>query len=154
MRSQKIIYKDIIFAWFWQDFFLPVFIISVFYPVVSFFLKKAHAFDRVFHTADLVPLGAILLISATREIQTEYELGRISGACSKRRSLALVCSVCLLFTYGLIKYFTFGVNIPDDSSKQIDFEVAAISIFSIFSLLFCMLFSLFLKSSIYKQIKE
>lgn len=153
MNAKKT-YKDIVFAWVLVDVGLPVFVISIFWPVVAFLLKKSHAFDRVFHTADLMPLGAILLLAAVREIETEFQLGRISTTCAKRRILGTVAAIGFLFLYGLFKYYALTVLIPDSATESVDEAISAISLFSIATVAFCGSYSLFLKSSIYRGIGE
>lgn len=145
-------YKDIVFAWLLIDVGLPVFVISVFWPVVAFLLKKSHAFDRVFHTADLMPLGAILLLAAVREIETEIQLGRLLSTCAKRRILGTVAAISFLFLYGLFKYYTLTTLIPDSATESVDDPISAISLFSIATVCFCGSYSLYLKSSIYQGI--
>lgn len=153
MDSKKT-YKNIVFAWVLVDVGLPIFVISIFWPVVAFLLKKSHAFDRVFHTADLMPLGAILLLAAVREIETEYQLGRITNTCAKRRILGTVAAIGFLFIYGLFKYYTLTALIPDKPSDTVDEAISAISMFSIATVAFCGTYALFLKSSIYQGIGE
>src|SRR5690349_8318604 len=89
-------YRGIVFDWFLFDYLLPVFFIAIFWPIAAYFLKMSHPFDRVFHTADLIPLGAILMLASIREIATECELGRMKVTCKRRRSLALFVSFILL----------------------------------------------------------
>lgn len=137
------------FGWLLVDFGLPTFIIAVFWPVVAFLQKQAHAFDRVFHSADLMPLGAILLLAAVRELETEFQMQRISNACAKRRMLGTVSAIGLLFVYALLKYYTLTAHIPETEDVAVDRALDAISVFSIAVITFCGFFALYLKSSIY-----
>lgn len=151
MDSRKT-YMDLIFAWMLVDFALPVFVIAIFWPIVAFFLKKTYAFDRVFHTADLMPLGAILLLAAIRELETESRLGRIKAACAKRRMLGTVIAIVFLFMYAICKYYSLTTAIPDKTGESIDTILSLISYLSIATIVFCGLYSLFIKSSIYRNI--
>ena len=152
--DNKKTYRDQIFAWVMVDVTLPVFFIAVFWPIANYFLKKSHAFDRVFHSADLMPLGAILLLAAIREIETEIQLGRIKAPCQKRRTLGLMLTIVLLFLYALCKYYSLTASIPDSDSSPVDSLLSSISYLSIAAVTFCGLYSLFLKSSIYKHLEH
>ena len=150
--SERQTYKDLIFSWVLLDVGLPVFFIGIFWPV-GYYLEKAHSFDRVFHTADLMPMGAILLLAAMRELETEIRLNRISAACSKRRTLGLVIVITFLFLYALARVFGLLAAIPDSESTAVDARLNAISWLSIASLIFSFLYSLFIKSSVLANLR-
>lgn len=147
-------YKDLIFAWLLIDFVLPVFFIAIFWPIASYFLRKSYPFDRIFHSADLMPLGAILLLAAIRELETEIQLGRLKASCAKRRTLGLATAIVLLFTYALCKYYSLTASIPDAESLPIDSLLSSISYLSIAAVVFTGLYSLYLKSSIYLNLED
>lgn len=148
------IYKSLIFNWFLFDYVLPVFFIVIFWPVAAVFLNKAHAFERAFHTADLIPLGSILLLASIREVETEFKLGRMKHACDSQRGLALVICFFLLSAYVLCRYKTFECPIPEDPRVPVDGVITEISRFSFVAVAFCGIYALWLKSTILTALRR
>src|ERR1700744_3109638 len=129
-------YRGLIFGWFLFDYALPVLFIVAFWPIAAFLLHKAHPFDLVFHTADLIPLGSILLLASIRELDTEFKLGRLAEPCENRRLLGLFICMVLLSAYAICRYHSFEVTFPDEG-HPVDESLAAISVFSLCAVGFC-----------------
>ena len=147
-------YRGLVFGWFLFDYTLPVFFIVVFWPIAAFLLRKSHPFDRVFHTADLIPLGSILLLSSLREIDTEHQLGRMEKQCEYRRILGLFIAVIFLFAYAIFRYYSFEISFPDTDDKPVDQIITAISYCSLAAIAFCGGYALWLKSAIFSDLRR
>lgn len=151
--NEKNTYKDLMYAWVIFDFIMPIFFIVIYWPVATFVLNKSHGFDRIFHSADLMPLGAILLLSAIRELETESQLGRIKVRCQKRLTTGHFLVVIFLFMYAICKYYSLTISIPEEETTPVNKLVSAMSFLSISTIFFCGFYSFFLKSTIYKNME-
>jgi hypothetical protein len=68
MTDIKKQYKYSLASWFLFDYCLPLIFIMVFWPIALYLLKIPYAFERVFSSADLIPLGALLMLGSVREV--------------------------------------------------------------------------------------
>jgi hypothetical protein len=127
--------------------------IVAFWPIAAFLLHKQYPFDLVFYTADLIPVGTILLLASVREIDTEYKLGRLQKPCERRRLLGLFICMILLSAYAVCRYHSFEIKAPEDAAS-LDQSSDAISVFSLLAVGFCGLYALWLKTTICRELRH
>lgn len=145
-------YRGLLLGWFLFDYALPVLFVVAFWPIAAFLLHKSHPFDLVFHTADLIPVGSILLLASVRELETEYKLGRVDDPCESRRLVGLFFCMVLLLAYAVCRYHSFAMQFPEDGTA-VDPSLEAISLFSVGAVVFCGLYALWLKSTISRELR-
>ncbi|WP_411726443.1 hypothetical protein, partial [Methyloglobulus sp.] len=92
-------YQNSLFSWFCFDFCLPIIFIVGFWPVAFFLIKTPYAFEKVFCTADLIPVASLLMLSASREIDIESRLSRIIRDMDVYKQLGVFVPMLLLFVY-------------------------------------------------------
>lgn len=132
--------------WLLFDYSLPVFFIVVFWPVAAYLMKLPHAFERVFHGADLIPIASILILGAIRELDTKRRIGLIGDEMENWRSLALFVSIVLLVGYGIFRFHSMRYEFPSDALAPIDGTIAGISRVSLMIVVCAGAFCFWLKS--------
>lgn len=129
-------YKNSFSSWFFFDYCLPIVFIVGFWPIADFLLKTPYAFERVFSSAELVPVASILMLGVSREIDTEKNLGRIGKDMNIFRQLGIFFPIVMLSAYCVLKFYSMGYDFPSKSGDSVDLVIERIPYVSIFSVIF------------------
>ncbi|MBX9896283.1 MAG: hypothetical protein K2Y09_14125 [Nitrosomonas sp.] len=113
-------YKNSLSSWFLFDYCLPIFFIVVFWPVALFLLKIPYAFEQALSTADLIPIASLLMLAASREIELENKLNRISDELNFYRQLGIFFPIPMLSLYSLLKYYSLSYQFPAEENQTVD----------------------------------
>src|SRR5260370_36151786 len=91
--------------WLFIEALLPVFFVAALYwPLGSVVQHPQHWFERVFASADMVPIAAIVLLGVTCEVEQNRLFNDISsGWLETLRYGALTLAIICLFLYGFCK---------------------------------------------------
>jgi hypothetical protein len=146
-------YKKSLICWFFYDFSLPIIFICLFWPVSEFLIKIPYSFERIFSAADLFPIASLLMLSASREIDIETRLNRISSDMYLFKQLGTVFPLLLLCLYSIFKYYSMMYDFPIESNKQIDTAIKSISYLSFASVLMAGAFCFMVKWKIIRSLK-
>lgn len=119
-------YKHSLLSWFLFDYCLPIIFIVGFWPVAAYLLKIPHAFERVFYTADLMPVASLLMLSASREIEMENKLKRTTKEMNFYKQLGIFFPILMLFTYGILRYFSMTHTIPTEATQSLEEPITLI----------------------------
>lgn len=127
--------------WLFIEAFLPVFFVAgLFWPIGSVVQHPEHWFERVFASADLVPIAAIILLGVACEIEQNRLFDRISsGWLETLRYGALALGIICLFLYGFCKTEYLGYTFDD--TKPVSENICWIATFSLASIVAAMLYS-------------
>lgn len=131
VENQKRAYRNSLTSWFLFDYCLPLTFIVALWPIALYLLKIPYAFEQVFSSADLVPIGALLMLGAAREIDIEKKLNRITNDLELYRLFGIFGSTVMLFFYGVIKYYSMTYRFPDSIGQPLDTAISAISYLSL-----------------------
>lgn len=130
-------YRKSLRSWYLFDFGLPVVLIMISWPIAKYLIGIDYAFEKIFSAADLVPIGAVLLLATSREIDIESRMGRIVEDLDLYKQLGLWIAIVFLLIYMALKYFSLTYNYPDgEEAKELSMVVSRLPYVS-FSLLVC-----------------
>ena len=127
--------------WLFVEAMLPVFfVVALYWPLGSVIIHPGHWFERVFASADLVPLAAIVLLGSACEIEQNRLFNSVSsGWLETLRYGALALGIICLFLYGFCK--TAYLAYSFDDTKPVSDNVKWIAVFSLVSIGTGMLYS-------------
>lgn len=127
--------------WLFIEASLPVFFVaSLYWPLGSIMHHPDHWFERVFASADMVPISAMVLLGITCEIEQNRLFNNISsGWLETFRYGALSLGIICLFLYGFCKTVYLGYVFDD--TKPVSENISWIAIFSLASISVAMLYS-------------
>ncbi len=154
MKSIKDEYKDSLSSWFLFDYCLPIIFIIGFWPVALYLLKIPYAFEKVLSTADLIPIASLLILGASREIDTENKLNRINSDMNMLRQLGIFFPILMLFLYSLLKYYYMTYVFPEKINQQIDEVICTIPYLSFTTIIFAGAFCFMTKWKIISLLKQ
>lgn len=122
--------------WGCLEIFIPVFIVlAVYWPLGSYMAKIPHLFNKIFASAELLPISAIILLKIYTEVQ-ELNLSDdkdkdIDGILDTLHYLALGFAFIVIFCYGYVKFEYLKYTFPLDDSIPVDDVIKSIGRFSI-----------------------
>lgn len=130
-------YEKSLRSWIYFDFGLPVFLIIIIWPICQFLIGLEHSFERVFSTADLIPIGSVLMLATSREIDIENRLNRISRDMDGFQQAGLFIPIITLIVYIVLKYYCLTFSFPAaGSTVELDATMKALPYLS-FVIIFC-----------------
>jgi hypothetical protein len=126
LETLKKQYKSSLSSWFLFDYCLPIFFIMGFWPIALYLLKIPFAFERVFSNADLIPVSSLLMLAASREIESEKMLGRISKEMNLTKQLGIFLPIVMLSVYSVLKVYSMTYHFPENSDREVDNVISTI----------------------------
>lgn len=154
MKTIKDQYKNSLSSWFLFDYCLPIIFIIGFWPVALFLLKIPYAFEKVLSTADLIPIASLLILAASREIDTENKLNRIDSDMNILRQLGIFFPILMLFLYSILKYYYMTYQFPEQIDQKVDAVICAIPYLSFITIVFAGAFCFMTKWKIILLLKQ
>jgi hypothetical protein len=145
-NSIKTSYGSEMLGWALFEYFIPVLCIVIFWPVAHYLSSLAYPYERTFHTADLIPLASVLILSAVREIEIKHRLGAIQNGCENARNIGLFIVLLFLMVYAILRFSVLSHEIPSSPDKPISEILTAASTFSLIVIIFTGAYCFWLKS--------
>lgn len=132
-------------TWFLFELSLPVLFVIAIWPISEYLLNIPHSYERALSSADMLPLGALILIGVVIETSFDDTIKKESAFLVVLIIFASFVSICLLFFYGFMKSesvdFDFSIiGTSTDSGKMTLF--ASISVAAI---VFCCVYALLIR---------
>ncbi len=126
LESVKNQYKSSLSSWFFFDYCLPIAFIVGFWPIALYLMKIPYAFERVFSTADLIPIAGLLMLGASREIDMESRLNRVSKDMYIFKQIGIFLPILMFLLYSTLKYYAMTYHFPTENDKSIDEVICSI----------------------------
>ncbi|MES9991387.1 MAG: hypothetical protein ABW098_05500 [Candidatus Thiodiazotropha sp.] len=154
MNSKEISIIKII-SWIGLEVGIPILFVFALWPISLYILELEYAFERTLSSADLIPLGAMILIGAG--VNTTFdEIAR------EKRSIKIIINIIgvlffslfFLFIYGFVKsvYLTYSFPIPPN---LVETKITYFAYLSIACIVFSITYSFALRAmSFYTNIMK
>ncbi len=145
---------ELLYLWLIYEFFTPVVFICMLYPIYNYFLMVSFPFERVFFSAELIPISCLLILNSSRDIEQEQRFGSLFYRLYKTKIFGQACSILFLSSYWVIKCFSLTYKYPVDSNYLIEEWVLISSWTSIFIIIFSFIYCLNIKIYIIYHLKK
>lgn len=132
-------------TWFLFELTLPVLFVIAIWPIGEHLLKIPHAYERVLSSADMLPLGALILIGVVLETIFDKEIKKESIFLTLLIALASFLSICLLFVYGFLKSKSFDFDFNIIGTPADDGTITLYSSLSVTAIVACYVYALLIK---------
>lgn len=143
-QSYRLLYR-----WSLFEVLVPIFFLAALYwPGGPLVLDIPHLFEKVFASADFLPLSALILLAISSEIEFR---GLESGHLGYLRDGAMVISIIYLFLYGFCKLHYLEYDFPP-VGKDVEDNIITIAFFSIGAVFFAVAYATLSKAFLTKAI--
>jgi hypothetical protein len=118
--------------WFLFEYTVPVLCVVIFYFVAKYLHEVAHAYEKTFYGADLLPLASVLILGAVRELEIKAKLGVIENDREKTRMCGWFLAMVILVFYAILRFYVLKQDVPVSPDEPVKASLTAIATFSLF----------------------
>lgn len=133
-------------CWAGFEVIIPIFFVVAIWPISAAFLQISFAFEKTLGSADLLPIGSVLLLGvAIDAIFAEFQRATKSMTVAVLAIVACLVALVFLFLYGFAKAEYLRYSFP--ASGTVDTRMVLFAYLSGMSIIFAVIFSLLVKLS-------
>jgi len=143
---------DAFVKWLVVEVVIPLsFVLALFWPIGWLALSLPHLFEKIFSSADLLPLSALILLGIFSDFEQAALYERIrSPWLTALRYCAILLAVLYLFTYGFCKVRYLEYQFPSPAEAVSD-QITWLAIFSLGAAFFAVGMAIALKVKLTKE---
>ena len=133
--------------WLWLSFevLVPVLFVISIWPISHHIIGLEHPFERALSSADLLPLGALILIGIIIEVSFDEKINNNNFLFSPIMVLGCVMALLLLFVYGFMKAESFSFDISKIGTPEDDGRMSLFSDISLLSITASCIYAILIK---------